>query len=91
MLVAVAKNVILDGLGFGSKFTRNGPRGPAGLGIPFAVGRMQNLVEILGQPFAEMLIWIPKFKNVVSIIISCYEHEFGRRPHVGSENRPRPG
>ena len=44
--------------------TRNGPRGPAGLGIPFAVDRMQNLVEILGQPFAEMLIWIPKFKNV---------------------------
>ena len=46
------------------KNTRNGPRGPAGLGIPFAVDRMQNLVEILGQPFAEMLIWIPKFKNV---------------------------
>ena len=52
------------GQGREKSYTRNGPRGPAGLGIPFAVDRMQNLVEILGQPFAEMLIWIPKFKNV---------------------------
>ena len=42
------------------KNTRNGPRGPAGLGIPFAVDRMQNLVEILGQPFAENADLAPK-------------------------------
>ena len=53
-----------DGVSLHYDHTRNGPRGPAGLGIPFAVDRMQNLVEILGQPFAEMLIWIPKSKNV---------------------------
>ena len=43
-----------------SLYTRNGPRGPAGLGIPFAVDRMQNLVEILGQPFAENADLDPK-------------------------------
>ena len=41
--------------------------GQAGLSDPFAVNRMQSLVEIRGHPFPKMLIWIPKFKNVAQI------------------------